>query len=241
MTRALLLFCLSLALAAPGRAAAASPPEQLQTLLREFQIAQQEFTRLHRAARTDEERLGAQEKNPLNPFIARFLAVAKQHPQDAAAFDALVWIAANGESGAAFQEAFGILANQHVENPRLVQVVEAMADFSSDGEKQLRQIIAKSPHRDVQGLARYFLAHRLKAQSPADALELLNEVVEKYAEVNYRRGSLATAAKAEVHELDKLAIGKVAPEIAGEDLEGKAFKLSDYRGKVVLVNFWGDW
>ena len=241
MIRALMLFGLLLALVVPGRAAAASPAEQFQALLKEFQTAQQEFTRLHRAARTDEERLGAQEKNPLNPFIARFLALAKQHPQDAAAFDALVWIAANGESGAAFQETFGILANQHAENPRLVQVVESMADFSSDGEKQLRQIIAKSPHREVQGLARYFLAHRLKAQAPADALELLNEVVEKYAEVRYRRGSLKAAAQAEVHELDNLAIGKVAPEISGQDLEGKTFKLSDYRGKVVLVNFWGDW
>ena len=38
-----------------------------------------------------------------------------------------------------------------------------------------------------------------------------------------------------------LAIGKVAPDIAGEDLDGKTFKLSDYRGKVVVLDFWGDW
>ena len=31
------------------------------------------------------------------------------------------------------------------------------------------------------------------------------------------------------------------PEIAGEDLAGVAFKLSDYRGKVVLLDFWGYW
>lgn len=35
--------------------------------------------------------------------------------------------------------------------------------------------------------------------------------------------------------------GKAAPEIEGEDVEGKRFKLSDYRGKVVLLDFWGDW
>ena len=28
---------------------------------------------------------------------------------------------------------------------------------------------------------------------------------------------------------------------AGEDLNGVAFKLSDYRGKVVVLDFWGDW
>ncbi|MBT7257007.1 MAG: redoxin domain-containing protein [Planctomycetaceae bacterium] len=34
---------------------------------------------------------------------------------------------------------------------------------------------------------------------------------------------------------------KVAPEIAAEDIDGVKFKLSDYRGKVVVLDFWGDW
>ena len=33
----------------------------------------------------------------------------------------------------------------------------------------------------------------------------------------------------------------VAPEIAGADLDGVPLRLSDYRGKVVLLDFWGDW
>ena len=36
-------------------------------------------------------------------------------------------------------------------------------------------------------------------------------------------------------------IGNLAPEIQGEDLDGVKFKLSDYRGKVVVLDFWGDW
>jgi hypothetical protein len=32
-----------------------------------------------------------------------------------------------------------------------------------------------------------------------------------------------------------------APDIAAEDLDGVAFKLSDYRGKIVLLDFWGHW
>jgi cytochrome oxidase Cu insertion factor (SCO1/SenC/PrrC family) len=36
-------------------------------------------------------------------------------------------------------------------------------------------------------------------------------------------------------------IGKEAPEIEGEDIDGNRFKLSDYRGKVVLLDFWGHW
>jgi hypothetical protein len=38
-----------------------------------------------------------------------------------------------------------------------------------------------------------------------------------------------------------LEIGSVAPEIQGTDTEGRKMKLSDYRGKVVVLDFWGDW
>jgi hypothetical protein len=36
-------------------------------------------------------------------------------------------------------------------------------------------------------------------------------------------------------------IGKPAPEISGEDGDGRSFRLSDYRGKVVLLDFWATW
>lgn len=36
-------------------------------------------------------------------------------------------------------------------------------------------------------------------------------------------------------------VGKLAPEIVGEDIDGKPMKLSDYRGKVVMLDFWGNW
>ena len=36
-------------------------------------------------------------------------------------------------------------------------------------------------------------------------------------------------------------IGKLAPEIVGTDLEDQPMKLSDYRGKVVLLSFWATW
>ncbi len=36
-------------------------------------------------------------------------------------------------------------------------------------------------------------------------------------------------------------VGNLAPEIEGEDLDGVPFKLSDYRGKVVMLDFYGDW
>ncbi|HYL89179.1 MAG TPA: TlpA disulfide reductase family protein [Burkholderiales bacterium] len=35
--------------------------------------------------------------------------------------------------------------------------------------------------------------------------------------------------------------GGATPPLAVEDLEGKTHSLADYRGKVVLVNFWATW
>ena len=36
-------------------------------------------------------------------------------------------------------------------------------------------------------------------------------------------------------------VGEEAPPISGNDLDGIPFHLSDYRGKVVMLTFWGDW
>lgn len=38
-----------------------------------------------------------------------------------------------------------------------------------------------------------------------------------------------------------VALGKIAPEIMLPNLQGKVEKLSDYRGKAVLINFWASW
>jgi peroxiredoxin len=38
-----------------------------------------------------------------------------------------------------------------------------------------------------------------------------------------------------------IGVGKPAPEIGGPDLDGREFRLSDYRGKVVVLTFTGEW
>lgn len=51
-------------------------------------------------------------------------------------------------------------------------------------------------------------------------------------------GTVARKAAAELFELQRLCVGATAPEIEGEDQDGVRFKLGDYRGKVVLLDFW---
>ena len=79
------------------------------------------------------------------------------------------------------------------------------------------------------------VASRGRLEGEAEAL--FAEVVEKYAKV----GDLAESAKSELFELRFLAIGKTPPDITGDDSDGKKFKLSDYRGKVVVLDFWARW
>ncbi len=54
-------------------------------------------------------------------------------------------------------------------------------------------------------------------------------------------GTVGEKAKSELHEIRHLAVGRPAQEIEGDDQDGKRFKLSDYRGKVVLLYFWSEY
>jgi len=42
-------------------------------------------------------------------------------------------------------------------------------------------------------------------------------------------------------EKQKPAVGEAAPVMSVADLSGKMLRLADYRGKVVLLNFWASW
>jgi thiol-disulfide isomerase/thioredoxin len=68
---------------------------------------------------------------------------------------------------------------------------------------------------------------------------VFEQAAAKYGDVKLPGGdTVAERAKAELFEIRNLRVGKQAPDIEGEDQDGKRFKLSDYRGKVVLLDFW---
>ena|SRR5688572_23669317 len=65
---------------------------------------------------------------------------------------------------------------------------------------------------------------------------ILNRVLE-----NYRETEAAKRAKRAIYAMENLGVGMVAPDFTATDQDGVEFKLSDYRGKVVVVGFWGFW
>ena len=73
--------------------------------------------------------------------------------------------------------------------------------------------------------------------------EVASKLKEKYGHHKLKYSTYEDLANAYLHPHAKadLAVGKPAPEITGVDLNGKPMKLSDFRGKVVVLDFWGDW
>ena len=81
------------------------------------------------------------------------------------------------------------------------------------------------------------------ARAEVEAIQLFTELDEKYGSEKLKgtERTFGSLAKAAIFEMKHLSIGKAAPDILGEDIDGVPFKLSDYRGKVVVLSFWGTW
>ena len=52
---------------------------------------------------------------------------------------------------------------------------------------------------------------------------------------------LGEQARGDLFKLRHLEPGCTVPEIEGEDIDGRPMKLSDFRGKVVVLSFWATW
>jgi hypothetical protein len=157
-------------------------------------------------------------------------------------------------SSAAMYKEFADNYLADTEQDRLVNLCVQLS-FSGDAssESLLRTVVEKDKRRDVQGVACLALGQVLKEQSnqlaDSDAKkskefrtkseEMLSRAANKFADVKFGfRGTVGETAKRELYELRHLSVGLPAPEIEGEDQDGKKFKLSDYKGKVVLLDFW---
>ena len=86
------------------------------------------------------------------------------------------------------------------------------------------------------------LQRRDRASVMKEAEALYEQASEKYGDVKLPYNeTVGEVARTDLFEIRHLAVGKVAPDIEGADQDGRPFKLSDYRGKVVLLYFWSEY
>ena len=71
--------------------------------------------------------------------------------------------------------------------------------------------------------------------------QVYQRMADSFSDVDIGDEKMGEIASRSLFRIRHLSIGRVAPEIESEDISGKKFKLSDYRGKVVVLSFWGHW
>jgi thiol-disulfide isomerase/thioredoxin len=216
------------------------------------------------AAESDEERtkLKAEIAKSYVEFADKMLAIVKDNPKGQAGIQAagVVVMAARGtpDSAKVLDSVAEAMTKHLLENEQVGQLCLALARHAATPaiEKCFRDVSELSSSTAAQGQALYSLGMALihKAEKAyqkdrkgheeinAEAEQVFEKVIEKYADVSFAPNrKLGAVAKQEIETLRKLSVGKEAPEIEGKDLAGESMKLSDFRGKVVVLDFWTTW
>jgi hypothetical protein len=178
-------------------------------------------------------------------YAERAIATAAQFTgEDRVPF--LAWAVQNGNQDVAKTAAAQLLAD-HADSKQLLPVVESgsmlLRSLGQDGGREfLAAIAAKASDREIKAYATYWpamLGLRAKDvdETTKAALQQQIDAARQLAEGTL----LADRIDAPKFIEQRLQIGMVAPDIEGEDVDGVPFKLSDYRGKVVVLDFWGFW
>jgi peroxiredoxin/transglutaminase-like putative cysteine protease len=194
-------------------------------------------------------------KGPLETlahFGPRFLAVARENPRTDAAWEALRWVVyVRGFSREDKAAALEQMLRDHIADETFYRDLYFHLFRPGVDKEQFYREVLKRPGvpRRVAGLARFslgvWLQRRGGDKAEAEAVALFRAVRAEYADLPHpyddERGTLGDAAERAEFEIEHLGVGKEAPDIVGQDVEGSHFALSDYRGKVVVLVFCGEW
>jgi hypothetical protein len=197
--------------------------------------------------------------------------LARVDPKSDVALSALEWVLTIPRAyyHPAGKSALQLATKQHAANPKVGKIVAwvgyALPDERFDPAEHraamalIKAVAEKNPDRVARGQAVIAVAWQLKQRfaeaehkkSPevdtraAEAEKAFEAVVKDYADcprlTRDKTRKLGELARHELFELRHLRVGRVAPDIEGEDLDGVKLKLSDYRKKVVVLTFWGNW
>lgn len=131
----------------------------------------------------------------------------------------------------------------------MVKYVQTLSFYGE--RKQLEAVIKKLPNGNVNQKARFRLALLVAEDAQRDLTltdtqrakenQTVVSILDKLRKEDDLDELLQRWIKDLRYKVTHLVVGCEAPEIEGLDQDGKKFRLSDYRGKVVLLPFWGIW
>jgi len=226
--------------------------EKYAALLKEFGDKQKEIVDEYQKAKGEERQaLLAKYRALGKEWAEKFYKLGEDNLSDPAAADALSWVVQNAAGSAVYQKALDQLLAKFPDHASVERICATLGrSDSADAEKALKRIVEKVSKPTVKAAATLALAKALALQTdslgekPEKADKVAAEAEKYFAsaiELYKDNAAQKSAAEKELKALKTLRVGKEAPEIKAGDLDGKDFKLSDYRGKVVLLDFWGNW
>jgi hypothetical protein len=248
----------SAAVVAPPPAAPSTPTaaENLATeyadLSKSYEEAERVYFEPYRRAKSDEEAEKIHldpEQEPWKVYVPKFQDLARRAHGTDAGVRALLWLvqhAEDEESGIAAQAAVELVTDS-VDSAELIGLASFLRyGYRSVGEQTahsaLNVLVLRSPHPDVRAQA-YFSAACIfmeSARSPGGSNDVPKQMLVALCR-DYPDSPAAKEAEHVLFALEHLQIGSPAPEIEATDVDGVAFKLSGYRGQVVVLDFWGFW
>ena len=173
------------------------------------------------------------------------------HAADPRSVRALAFVAAYaGTAPADVDRAVALLRDHHLTAPEFTRCTQNCGHFRAGWVPQMLrdQLAAAGVAPDRRHRLRLALATHLKQYDPspagqAEALEQFEHLVRDRVPLKYIEGydhgpTIADLARAAAYDIKHLSVGCPAPGLAGDDTSGKPIKLSDYRGKVVVLSFW---
>lgn len=163
---------------------------------------------------------------------------------DAAQF--LVIVLQNSGNPKDAREALRVLLDQHLDGESFARAAGLAPSLTSLVGKEAAdpalEKMAKSKNAKVRGWAA-FARHQgtiATADRGSSGYATARAELQKAAE-DAGDEQLAAEVRTAIDLREKFGVGNTAPDIQGIDLLGVSLKLSDYKGKVVLLDFWGDW
>jgi hypothetical protein len=237
--------------AVAAQAAAPSAAKKLEALIERYEKERGDVIAAYRKAETDEERSKILEGMPGAGYVPEFRAIAAEAKGTDTAARAWLWVLQlSDEDKEGAWGAVQTLLEEHIQSPVMEELTGQLRYATYEhGEapvvEALRAIVAESPHEKVRASALFTLgAVLLESESEASKKEgrgCFEAVIAEYGALARRDSTYRAAAEAYLFELDHLQIGMAAPDFESSDENGVKWKLSDYKGKVVVVDFWGFW